>query len=130
LTAVAALAALPHLVFAAAPFGVFIAKPGGDLVARALEEAAVVASAAAAAIGAVILPARTLVTRSIPRLVTVICHIVLQRVARDRRNAGRNLRRKTNGRARLFLSERNFGAAKRRGETLPGQAIARGGFRG
>src|SRR4051794_9338290 len=83
LAAIAALAALPHLVFAAPPLGVLIAKPGGDLVARALEKAAVVPCAAVAAIGALVLPSRTLIARSIPRLVTVICHIVLQRVARE-----------------------------------------------
>jgi hypothetical protein len=101
--AAAAFALLPHLVFAAAPVRLVVAEPRSDLVAGALEEAAVIAAAAIAARGSLGLPARTFIARSVALLVTVICHIVLHKGSIGTGgNADRDLREKTNGRTRLF----------------------------
>src|SRR6185369_15505829 len=65
----------------AAAFGVVVSEPGSDLVARSLEEAAVMGCAAIARIIAVLGPSRAFITRAIPRVVTIICHLqVLQRL--------------------------------------------------
>src|SRR5260221_5165977 len=76
--AAAALAA--HAVLAPAPFGLVITEPGGDLVAGAVEKAAIVGIITAAAPVAVVVrmtvagPSGTFVARSFARIKTVIGH--------------------------------------------------------
>src|SRR5438552_9220269 len=76
--------ALAHpFILAPAPFRVLVAEPRGDLVAGALEKAALVAAVpltAPVAIGiaagiTVLRPARTFITRCVPRVVAVISHV-------------------------------------------------------
>jgi len=71
----AALALFPHAVFAPTAFGILIPEPGGDLVAGALEEAALVAVAPVVFPIAVVGPSRAFITRRVPRVVPVICHV-------------------------------------------------------
>jgi hypothetical protein len=73
-SAEAAFVFFAQLVFAAAPLGFLVAEPGGDLVACAFEETALLATAITT-FKALVTPTRTFSTRSIPRVVTVICHV-------------------------------------------------------
>ena len=77
---VAMIALVAHAVLAAAAFGLVVAEPRGDLVAGAVEEAAVVGVAAATAeiaitvTEAVVGPSGLIVPRPIARVVAVIGH--------------------------------------------------------
>src|SRR6185295_5002975 len=68
----AAVAPFHGLVLPPPAFGIVVAEPGSDLVARALEEAAILARVAVAALEPLVAPARALVTRGVPRVIPVI----------------------------------------------------------
>jgi hypothetical protein len=71
--AIAALAFHHALVSEPAALGILVAEPGRDLVAGAFEKAPLLATAAG--IITLVAPSCAFITREIPRVVTVICHI-------------------------------------------------------
>src|SRR4051794_32694145 len=78
LAAETALALIAHAVLTASTLGFVVAEPRGNLIARAFEEAALVAAAfvsPATAVGiAVLRPSRTFTARLVPRVVPIKCH--------------------------------------------------------
>jgi hypothetical protein len=74
----AAFVLVPHPILVTTALRVLVAEPGSDLVAGAFEESAIVVAAIAVTIAsfeAFSTPSRALITRIVPRVVTIISHI-------------------------------------------------------
>ena len=110
---------------------VVVAEPGGDLVARALEEAALVAAAAAVVPVAVARPLEITVTgisRTLVASVEAVIGHVISSTEQGRRKTGRKSKEKTISQEAPFPDQRASADPKRQGETLAGQAIGEARF--
>jgi hypothetical protein len=115
------LALVAHLVLAAAALRVLVAEPRSDLVARTVEEAAIVTAAIAIAI---VGPSGAFITLRVARVVPVICHVVLQDIENSPGASPGEPEAKTILALRPFLRIPCCAAPIRQGDNLPGQARA------